>query len=331
MQGGTQPGGEHPDGIAVRVPGPGSPAQVMAVLGPTASGKTGLAMCLARHWGAEILSVDSMQVYRGMDIGTAKVSIGEQAEIPHHMIDLVPPEVDYTVADFQEAGRRAMGDVLSRHVPLIIAGGSGLYFRSLVDPLEFPPFDPGVRAAVESMGHEAARAELLAADPSAGAHVELDNLRRVRRAVEILRLGAGGPSERANRPASVHVRNYIPEVPFSAVGVDPGDRLADRVLERIDRMIGAGLLDEVAGLSDRLGRNASRAVGYRQMIPVARGDVGLEQGKADTFKATMALARRQRTYFGRDPRIRWLEWSEDPDVRCRTARQAIEEMQPWSS
>ncbi|MDE0171760.1 MAG: tRNA (adenosine(37)-N6)-dimethylallyltransferase MiaA [bacterium] len=303
----------------------------MAVLGPTASGKTGLAICLARHWGAEILSVDSMQVYRGMDIGTAKVSIDEQAEIPHHMIDLVAPEVDYTVAEFQEAGRLAMGDVLSRNVPLIVAGGSGLYFRSLVDPLEFPPFDPGVRAVVESMGQEAARAELLAADPSAGAYVELGNLRRVRRAVEILRLGGGGPSERANRPAAVHVRNYVPEVAFAAVGVDPGDRLADRVMERIDRMIDSGLLDEVAGLSHRLGRNASRAVGYRQMIPVVRGDVSLEQGKADTFKATMALARRQRTYFGRDPRIRWLEWSEDPEVRCRAARQAIEEMQPWSS
>lgn len=304
---------------------------VLAVLGPTASGKTDLAMCLARYWGAEILSVDSMQVYREMDIGTAKASVSEQAEIPHHMIDLVPPELDYAVAEFQETGRRAMEDVLSRGAPLILAGGSGLYFRALVDPLEFPPFDPGVRAAVEKMGHEAARAELLAADPSAGAYVELGNLRRVRRALEILRLGAGGPSERANRPAAVHVRNYIPEVPFAAVGVDPGGRLADRILRRIDRMIEAGLLDEVAGLADRLGRNASRAVGYRQMIPVVRGEVGLDQGRAETYRATIALARRQRTYFGRDPRIRWLEWSDDPDLLCRTARRAMEEMPPWNS
>ena len=107
--------------------------------------------------------------------------------------------------------------------------------------------------------------------------------------------------------------------------------MADRILRRIDRMTDAGLLIEVAGLSDRLGRNASRAVGYRQMLPVVRGDADLEQGRVDTFKATMALARRQRTYFGRDPRIRWLEWSEDPGVRCRAALRAIEEMRPWSS
>ena len=304
---------------------------MVAVLGPTASGKTELSMCLARRWGAEILSVDSMQVYQGMDIGTAKASVADQAEIPHHMIDLVRPEVDYTVAEFQQTGRRVIEDSAARRVPLVVAGGSGLYFRAMVDPLEFPPADPAVRAAVDHMEHEDALAELLAADPHAGRYVELGNVRRVRRAVEVLRLGAGAPSERAARPAAERVRNYVPEVPFVAVGVDPGDSLPDRVLRRIDRMIESGLLDEVAGLADRLGRNASRAVGYRQMIPVVRGEVDLEQGKADTFRATMALARRQRTYFGRDPRIRWLEWSEDPGVRCRTARRAIEEKQPWSS
>ena len=329
MQGGTQPGWGP---LAATSPaGSGSRPGVVAVLGPTASGKTDLALCLARYWGAEILSVDSMQVYQGMDIGTAKASVAEQTEIPHHMIDLVPPESDYAVAEFQETGRRIMAGVLSRGVPLILAGGSGLYFRAMVDPLEFPPFDPAVRAAVELMEPEDALAELLAADPSAAAHIEPGNSRRVRRAVEVLRLGAGVPSERAARPAAEQVRSYEPEVSFAAVGVDPGDRLADRILRRIDRMIAAGLLDEVAALADRLGRNASRAVGYRQMIPVVRGEVDLEQGKADTFRATIALAKRQRTYFGRDPRIRWLEWSEDPDDRCRTARRAIEEMQPWSS
>ena len=288
-------------------------------------------MCLARRWGAEILSVDSMQVYREMDIGTAKASAAEQAEIPHHMIDLIRPELDYTVVDFQETGRRAMDDVLSRRVPLVVAGGSGLYFRALVDPLEFPPFDPEVRAEVDLLEDEDVLAELLAADPSAGGYVELANLRRVRRAVEVLRLGAGIPSERAARPAAEQVRSYVSEVPFAAVGVEPGDGLADRIRSRIDRMIDAGLLDEVATLMNRLGRNASLAVGYRQMIPVVRGEIDLEQGRADTIKATVALARRQRTYFGRDPRIRWLEWSEDPEVRCRAARLAIEEMQPWSS
>ena len=331
VEGGTQPGRGPLVGDTVSPIGSASRPPVLAVLGPTASGKTDLAMCLARCWGAEILSVDSMQVYRGMDIGTAKVSVAERAETPHHMIDLVHPELDYAVAEFQETGRRVMEDALSRGVPVIVAGGSGLYFRALVDPLEFPPFDPAVRAAVESMQPGEALAELLAADPSAGAHIELGNPRRVRRAVEVLRLGDGSPSERAARPAAERVRNYVPEVPFAAVGVDPGDGLADRIVRRIDRMIEVGLLDEVAGLADRLGRNASRAVGYRQMIPVVRGEVDLEQGRADTLKATIALARRQRTYFGRDPRIRWLEWSDDPDTRCRMARRATEEMHPWSS
>ena len=304
---------------------------IPAILGPTASGKTELAMCLARRWGAEILSVDSMQVYREMDIGTAKPSVAEQAEVPHHMIDLVPPEVDYTVADFQGTGRRVMADIRSRRVPLVMAGGSGLYFRALVDPLEFPASDPEVRAEVDLLAHGDAVAELLAADPGAGDHIELVNPRRVRRAVEVLRLGGGIPSRRAAGQAAHRVRNYRAEVPFVAVGVDPGDGLVDRVDRRMDMMIEAGLLDEVGRLADRLSRNASQAVGYRQLIPVVRGDLDLEQGRADAVKATLALARRQRTFFGRDPRIRRLVWDEDPETRCRVARRAIEEMQPWSS
>lgn len=304
---------------------------ILSVLGPTASGKSELAMCLARRWGAEILSVDSMQVYRGMDIGTAKPSAAEQAEILHHMIDLAPPEVDYTVAEYQRTGRRVMGDVRARQTALVMAGGSGLYFRALVDPLEFPPSDPEVRAEVDLLAHEEAVAELLVVDPGAGDHIELVNPRRVRRAVEIVRLGGGTPSRRAAREAADRVRNYEAEVAFVALAVDPGDRLAERVERRIDAMIEAGLLDEVARLAGRLGRNASQAVGYRQLIPVVRGEVDLEQGRADTVRATMALARRQRTYFGRDPRIRWLVWDEDPDTRCRIARRSIEGMQPWSS
>ena len=288
-------------------------------------------MCLARRWGTEILSVDSMQVYRGMDIGTAKASPAEQFEIPHHMIDLAPPEVDYTVADYQRTGRRVMDAARVRKVPLIMVGGSGLYFRALVDPLVFPPGDPEVRAEVDTLTHEEAVAELLATDPVAGDHIELANLRRVRRAVEIIRLGGGRPSRRATGEAADRVRSYQPEVSFVALGVDPGSGLLDRVERRIDRMLEVGLLEEVAGLVDRLGRNASQAVGYRQLVPVVRGELALARGRADTVKATMALARSQRTYFGRDPRIRWLDWDDDPEALCRAARYAIEEMQLWSS
>lgn len=303
----------------------------LAILGPTASGKSDLALRVARRWGAEILSVDSVQVYQEMDIGTAKPSDSERAEIPHHMIDVVPPEVDYSVAEFQQAGRHAMNEVLDRGTPLVVVGGSGLYFRALVDPLEFPPSDPEIRAQVDSLGDVRAVHELLLADPGAAAHVDLSNPRRVGRALEILRLGAGTPSERASGPAAERVRNYEPYVPFVALGVDPGPLIEIRIRRRLDLMIEAGLLDEVARLADRLGRNASSAVGYRQLLPVVCGTADLAQGRAGTLRATLALAKRQRTYFGRDPRIRWLAWHGDPGVRWRAAYDAIEETDLWSS
>ena len=222
-------------------------------------------------------------------------------------------------------------DASSRQAPIVVAGGSGLYFRALVDPLEFPPHDPSVRAEVDQLHLGEAVSELLEVDPVAGDYIDLANLRRVRRAVEVIRLGAGVPSMRATAQAADRVRNYQPEVPLVAVGVDPGEGVIDRIRRRIDIMLEAGLMDEVAGLDGRMGRNASGAVGYRQLVPVVRGEIDLEQGKADTVRATLALARRQRTYFGRDPRIRWLPWSEDPEVLCKAARRAIEETELWTS
>ena len=288
-------------------------------------------MELARRWGGEIVSADSIQVYRGMDIGTAKPSPAEQAEVRHHMIDLVEPDVDYAVAEFQREGREVLAGLATRRRPAVIVGGSGLYFRSLVDPLRFPPSDPAVKAEVEALPHGRAVAELLEADEGAGDHVDLANPRRVGRALEIVRLGGGTPSERAVDPHFERVRTYRPEVPFVAVGVDPGDRLAGRVERRTDRMLRDGLLEEVAGLADRLGRTASSAVGYRQMLPVVAGRRTVSEGREATVRATMALARRQRTYFGRDPRIRWLPWDPEPEARHAAACRAIKEMPSWSS
>lgn len=306
------------------------PAPVLVVLGPTASGKSDLAMSLARLIGAEILSVDSVQVYRDMDIGTAKPSAEEQAEIRHHMIDVVSPRRDYTVAEFQRAGRRVMEHARARRLPLVMVGGSGLYFRALVDPLVFPPTDPALRAELEPMPHEALVTELLNADSGAADHVDLANPRRVRRAVEVLRLGGGAPSARASRETAAQVRSYRPLAPFLAVGLDPGDGLADRIERRAERMMRSGLLEEVAALEGRMGRNASRAVGYRQLVPVVRGELDPERGKEDTIRATLALARRQRTYFGKDPRIRWLRWDDDPAIRRRQAVRSLRARRRWS-
>ena len=283
-------------------------------------------MCLAEEIRAEILSVDSVQVYRGMDIGSAKPSLADRARIPHHMLDLVPPETDYTVAEFQAEGRRVMEEAQDRGVPLVLAGGSGLYFRALVDPLEFPPFDPEVRRRVDEMSDEGARAELLAADPDAPGYIDLANPRRVRRALEVIRMGGPPPSRRSGGEAAQQVRDYRGGAPALTLGLDPGPALAGRVKSRLAGMVREGLLEEVAGLDGRLGRNASQAVGYKQLLPVVRGEVPLEEGLRRAESATLGLARRQRTFFRRDPRIRWLSWEDDPGRMCRAARRLLAEL-----
>ncbi len=303
----------------------------LAIVGPTASGKSELALQVARRWGAEILSVDSVQVYREMDIGTAKPSEAERAEIRHYMIDVVPPEVDYSVADFQKEARIALEEVLARRTPLVVVGGSGLYFRALVDPLDFPPIDLRIREEVGRLDEAEAAAELLEADPKAGDHVDLSNPRRVRRALEVVRIGSGTPSERASGINAAKVRDYRPVRPFLALGTDPGRAIRSRIESRFDMMMKAGLLEEVTRLANRLGRNASMAVGYRQLLPVVHGKAKPAEGREDTIKATIALARRQRTYFGRDPRIRWLSWEGSPRSRWRVVRNMIKETKLWSS
>jgi tRNA dimethylallyltransferase len=286
---------------------------------------------VAEALGGHVLSVDSMQVYRGMDIGTAKPATEVRAAVPHHLIDLADPEENFTVAAFQDAGVAVLDDLATSGVPAVIAGGSGLHFRALVDPLHFPPTDDSLRAELEATSSADLVARLLEADPAAAAHVDLANPRRVLRAVEIHTLTGETPSSRAADPDAVAVRRYRPREEFVAVGLDPGDLLAARVERRFDRMLAAGLLDEVAGLEDRLGPTAAQAVGYKELLPVVRGLASLEAARADAVRATLALAKRQRTFFGRDPRIRWLGWSDDPERRRRAAFAALEEAGTWSS
>lgn len=272
-----------------------------------------------------------MQVYRDMDIGTAKASPSMQEQVPHHMLDLVDPEDDYSVAEFQREGRRVLDDLARRATPGVVCGGSGLHFRSLVDPLEFPPSQPVLRAELDAVDPAEARSRLLEVDANAGDHVDLDNPRRVARALEIVELTGRTPSQRAVTAEARAVRDYQPVRAFTAIGVDPGPNLADRVERRFERMLNAGLLDEVASLRSRLGRAAAQAVGYKELLPVVAGEAELADGKAAAIRATMALAKRQRTFFRRDPRIHWITWAPDADIRLQSAVDYLDEVAAWSS
>ena len=268
-------------------------------------------MEIARRVDGVIFSVDSMQVYRGMDIGTAKPSIAERTEVPHELVDIAEPEVDMSVETIQHIAVERI-EVTDR--PIVVAGGSGLHFRSIVDPLTFAPHDPDVRAALSGLDLGEAVKRLIDLDPDAGAHIDLSNPRRVIRALEVAELTGMGPSERATTPEAVAVRSYRALRPFVGVGVDPGAGIAARIDARVDAMIEAGLQEEVVGLADRLGRNASRAVGYAELIEVIEGRVTLDQAVEAIKANTLKLARRQRTWFRRDPRISWLPEDIDLDA-----------------
>jgi tRNA dimethylallyltransferase len=294
-------------------------------LGPTAAGKSDLAIRLAEELDAQIVSVDSMQVYRGMDIGTAKPSTADRARIIHHMIDVVDPDVRYSAAEFQREGRRVLQELAEQGATALITGGSGLHFRALVDPLEFPPHDPEVRARIEAAGTAAGRARLLEIDSAVDEVLDLANPRRVERALEVYELTGETPSERASGLSGQAVAAYQPWLPFTAVGVDPGIELAQRIDQRWQVMLAAGFLNEVARLAGVLGPTAIAAVGYKQLLPVVLGDTPQQRGEENARRATMSLAKRQRTYFRRDPRIEWVPWSSDPDQRYERIRRCLVE------
>lgn len=266
---------------------------------------------MAERIGGMILSLDSMQVYRGMDIGTAKPSQAERQRVPHAMIDLVDPSEEFSVRAFQQQARRIIDEA---DIPVILAGGSGLHMRAVIDPMEFLPTDRELRRQLEAAEPDQLVSELLGADPAAGDHVDLANPRRVIRAVEVLRLSGRAPSAVAADPHRAAVARYEALYPCRILGVDPDDDLAARIEDRIEVMVNAGLLDEVERLQGRMGRTASQAVGYSQLGPVVRGEAELADGLAATRKATWELARRQRAWFRRDPRVRWVNPLQDDPV-----------------
>jgi tRNA dimethylallyltransferase len=293
---------------------------VLAIVGPTASGKTEMAIKLAMELGGEVISVDSMQVYRGMNIGTAKPTLIERRGIPHHMIDVADPWEEFTVAEFRRQGKEVMR---SADRPVIITGGSGLHFRSLIDPMTFAPTDADLRAELEETDPDHLVEELVEMDPAAGEQVDLANPRRVVRAVEIARLTGETPSSRAASEEAEDIRRYRSEVDFTAVGLDPGDGLDDRVEHRLRDMRSGGLVQEVRGLRERLGRTARAAVGYREVLAFIAGDMTEDEAFEMAANNTKKLAKKQRTWFQRDPRIRWIPWSDDEDERTERALEML--------
>lgn len=274
-------------------------------------------MELADRRQAPIVSVDSMQIYRGMDIGTAKPTLEEQARVTHFMIDLVEPEMEFSVAQFQATAR----EVVDRHEEVFIVGGSGLHFRSVVDPLDFPPTDQSLRESLENV--EDPVGALVGADPGASDFVDIKNRRRVLRALEIFHLTGETPTSRSHQPHRSRIEQYQPLYEFRAIGLDPGPAIGERISQRVASMREAGLWEEVGRLRHRLGRTASGAVGYRQLAKAIEGEISLEEGWALTARATLALARRQRTYFRRDPRIDWQPWDDALDRRVVGAARAL--------
>ncbi|MEX2552944.1 MAG: tRNA (adenosine(37)-N6)-dimethylallyltransferase MiaA [Actinomycetota bacterium] len=277
-------------------------------MGPTAVGKSALAMKIAPLIDAEIVSVDSATVYRDMDLGTDKPSAAERSAVPHHLIDLVDHTDPFTVADFQRWGREAVSKVLSRgRLPLLV-GGSGLYFRAVVDPLEFPGTDSAVRTRLEreleELGPERLYERLLQVDPKAAERIHPSNSRRAIRALEVAEL-TGNPFS-AYRVAWEE-RRSIYDLVVAGLTLTP-ERLDARIDERVDRLIENGWVDEVAGLTaggTGLSATSVQVLGYAQIKDHLDGSISLEEAVTEIKRRTRRFARRQLRWFKADPRIRW--------------------------
>ncbi|VXB08037.1 tRNA dimethylallyltransferase [Arthrobacter sp. 9AX] len=293
----------------------GSPP-VIAVVGPTGSGKSDLAVNLALELDGEVINADAMQFYRGMDIGTAKVTLAERRGVPHHLLDILDVTQEASVSQFQEQVRAAITDIHSRGKRAILAGGSGLYVRAALDVLEFPGTDPALRRQLEeelaAQGQAALLARLHAVDPvSAG---RLSDDRRIIRALEVHQL--------TGRPFSSFMprREYFQPAVQVGLSVDR-DQLRERLALRVHRMVDNGLLAEVERLDAqglRQGKTAPRALGYAQFLRVLDGEATVPDAAEETIVATRQFARRQLTWLRADPRINWLDW-QDPGLTARAA------------
>ena len=282
----------------------------VAIVAPTASGKSDVAMAVARANGAHIIAVDAMQVYRGMDIGTAKPSVADQSEVPHHCVDLVDPSERFTVAEFKVQAAAARDAARRAGAPALLVAGTGLYLTAVIDDLQLPGEWPDVRAQLQAEPDVATLfARLQELDPLAASRCEPTNRRRIERALEVT-LGSGQPFSSFGPGTSAY-----PPSDVSQIGILwPRETLSKRIEQRVHSMMAAGLLAEVKSLAERydLSREARQALGYKELLEHLTGHISLDEAVAQIVLHTRQFAVRQERWFRRDPRIEWVTVHEDP-------------------
>lgn len=297
--------------------------RLLVVAGPTGTGKSDLGLDLAERFDGEIVNADSMQLYRGMDIGTAKLPVAERRGLPHHLLDVLDIHERASVAAYQGQARVLIEQILDRGRTPILVGGSGLYVSAVVDEINFPGTDPDIRAGLEAelaaLGTAGLRERLVRLDPVAAAAIEPANGRRLVRALEVIEVTGQPFSATMPRPGP-------PRYDATLIGIDCEVELLDARLElRVQTMIDAGFLDEVRaldGIGLRSGITSSRALGYPQMLGVIDGLSDLPSAGAETLRLTRRFVRRQRSWFGRDRRMVWLD-AAAPDLVARASELAL--------
>jgi len=284
-------------------------SKLIVVTGATATGKSDLAVALAQELDAEIVNADSMQLYTGMDIGTAKLSSEERKGIPHHLLDIAEVSTDVTVSWYQEIARATIDGIRAAGKSVVVVGGTGLYIKAILDDLNFPETDPEVRAAItaeaEQLGNEAMHKRLATLDPAAALAIPQENVRRVIRALEVIEIT--GKPYTANLPREASTR-YPDAKQFGLVM--ERETLDERIDARVATMWQQGFVDEVEKLINRgllEGKTAQAAIGYAQIIKLKHGEMTEQEEKEDTARATRQYARRQETWFARDERIQWIK------------------------
>jgi len=292
--------------------------KVIAIVGPTAVGKTALSLEIAEKFSAEIINADAMQIYKGMDIGTAKLPLSQRRGIVHHQIDVLDPSEEANVSQYQKQSREIINDLLSKNVQPLLVGGSGLYVNSVLEDLEFPGTNLEVRAKYEEIldekGVEALFQMLKEIDPKAAENILPNNARKIVRALEVNEITGKAFNAKLPEPSPI----------FSDVRIAldmPRDLLDKRIIDRVHQMFEDGFVDEVKSLEKnlRLGRTAFRALGYSQVLSLLSGEISEDEAITLTINATKKFARRQLSWFRRDPLIHWLD-ATSPDLFAQSLR-----------